>query len=461
MENEKKRPDRTEKTRRQRKPKPPKPYQKPGRRVIEWGKNILIVLLTCSALWLANRAQFLRPINGMFQGSETVQPAAGQEDSEDRAEAARPLRAAASLPGGADLGLYGALYDTAACDTLYGQVAGVLAETLSNAETPLRIDREQWENTLESVPCVLLDFQGQIPLSVLTGWLTGEAGESDTLVRRLALAVADGRVVLAYRDEGTGNYLLSRSEVANPAHLQEGVNALSGNGAVYAFQSEVYSDLDPNTLLLADTPAPAVYAASNPESGGRASLEELIEDLSLAITSNGIYRGADDEWVARSETGTLRLSDRGVAVFETGEASTDRFLLSGGLYEQTEVCRQLVHAAMEGKIGQGRLYLRDIVQTDGGMEVNFGLSVDGIPVIPETGAAAQVVVQNGRIERMELHLRSYTRTESTSVLLPPRQAAAALRAEGLSGQEMLLSYSDTGGDLMEASWAANRPSGQE
>lgn len=45
------------------------------------------------------------------------------------------------------------------------------------------------------------------------------------------------------------------------------------------------------------------------------------------------------------------------------------------------------------------------------------------------------------------------------MVLPVRQAAAAMEAEGLEGQELLLVYLDGGGDTVSASWAAadNRP----
>ena len=41
----------------------------------------------------------------------------------------------------------------------------------------------------------------------------------------------------------------------------------------------------------------------------------------------------------------------------------------------------------------------------------------------------------------------------TSLVLPPRQSAAALLAKGLEGQELLLTYSEAG-DAAAAGWSA-------
>ena len=53
-----------------------------------------------------------------------------------------------------------------------------------------------------------------------------------------------------------------------------------------------------------------------------------------------------------------------------------------------------------------------------------------------------------------LYLRSYSAVGESSAVLPVPQAAAALQAEGLEGRELLLVYSDGGGDTLTAGWAA-------
>lgn len=435
------------------------------RRLTELGKDLLIVLLTLSALWLAGQNQMLGPITRALRGEEASIPNAGSAGTEEREEAARPLRIAARLPGSGENVICGILYDEAASDALFTQVGGVLAETLSGAVTPEAVTREDWENTLQNVPGLMLDFHGEVPLSVLSGWLSGNPILLSSPVRRILLAADADAVAVIYRDEESGFYQRLRSEVANPDHLLDVLNGLTENGAFYAFQSDTYALLDPDTLLPANSPEPVVYTASNPVNGGSASLDELMQNLGLPVNANGIYRGADSEWVARSGSGTLRLSDRGVAVYEAGEGNEDRFRLGGGqaasLYEQVEACRRLAVSAMSGRIGEGRLGLQSVEETDQGLEVFFGISLNAVPVVSSEGSAARFLIQNGRIERFEMVFRSYTRTDETTVVLPPRQALAALEAEQLSGCELVLIYSDTGADRVEASWAAGRGGGEE
>ncbi len=426
------------------------------RRLIELGKDILIVLLTISALWLAGRNQMLGPLTRLINGEETQLPVAGQTAGKDLWEGIRPLRIAARLPGEEESAICGILYEEAACDTLFGQVAGVLAETLTGAVTPEAVTREDWENTLRQRPGLMLDFQGQIPLSVLSGWLTGTPILLNSPVRRVLLAAEADGVSLTYRDEETGWYQRIRSREASPDRLLEALSPLTENGAFYAFQSDTYSDLDPDTLLPANPPVLPVCAASNAAGGGRSSLEELMENLELPVNANGIYRGADSEWVARSGSGTLRLSDWGVAVYEAGEGAEDRFSLGSdpSLYEQVDTCRRLTFSALSGRVGQGRLGLISVREMDQGLEVRFGVSLNAVPVVSSEASAARFLIRDGRIERFELVLRSYTATEEVTMVLPPRQALAALEAEQLSGAELQLIYRDTGADRVEVSWAA-------
>ncbi len=435
------------------------------RRLVELGKDLLIVLLTLSALWLAGQNQMLVHITRALKVEETAVPQTGGIAPEDRSETVRPLRIAARLPGDSDSAICGILYDETACDSLFGQVAGMLSETLSEAETPEGVTRNEWEELLQTQPGLMMDFQGAIPLSVLSGWLSGNPIALDSPVRRVVLAVESGTVTVTYRDEGNGFYRRIRSQVANPDHLLDILGQLTENGAFYAFQSEEYAILDRDTLLPADSPQPMVYTASNPVEEGSASLESLMENLGLSVNANGIYRGADSEWVARSGGDTLRLSDDGVAVYEAGEGTEDRFHLGGGqdpsLYDQVEACRRLAVSALSGRIGEGRLGLLSVRETEQGLEVRFGVSLNACPVVASQGNGARFLIRDGRIERFEMVFRSYVPAEEVTQVLPPRQALAALEAQQLSGKELLMVYNDTGSERVEAGWAAGRGAGEE
>lgn len=427
------------------------------RALVEGCKDILIVLLTCSALWLLPRTQLLGSLNGLLQ-EEAPQVSTGQTQTETRAEAARPLRMMAMLPVGS--ARYGVQYDETACDILFQQVAGPLREVLSSAGTPEPITRRAWESALTTAPSVCFDFQGEVPLSVLTGWLSGEPGQLTADVRRVALAVWNDGLALYYRDEKTGAYYRCRSEVADPVRLEDTLAGLNGNGSYYAFESEQYDMLDPDTLLNEEVRERAVYSVSNPVPGEREVLEALADELSFTINANGVYYAG--EWVARSENDTLRLSNRGVMDYLAGGAESIHFLTSGeSLFDAVETCRQLAVTALGPRCGQARLYLLSAEETQQGIDIRFGYCLNGSPVWMKEGYAARFLVNGGRVSNFTLNFRSYTDMGTTCSVLPPRQAAAALEAMGQTGEELALVYLEQEDETLAAGWVAAERSFEE
>ena len=431
------------------------------RRAVEALKDVLIVLLSCSAVWLALRTPLAAPLRGLLQ-EERPQSLTGQGQPVGRAEAAVPLAMVANLigtaglPEGSEGARYGVRYDQTACQELFQQVVGPLAETLSSAAAPEQVTPEQWQVALTSATGIYMDFQGHIPMPVLVGWLSGGETGLTATVRRLALAAGEGGIELYYRDEGDGNYYRCRSQVADSFALEEALSGLTDNGAFYAFESELYAGLDPDTLLLPEAPAPAVYAASNPMSTAQETLEALVQDLGFSLNSTSFY--STDEQVARSGDDSVRLSDRGVAqyVYE-GRDGKGLFPVpyqGGELFDSVETCRQIALSAMGTRCGEARLYLLSVQRTDRGLEIDFGYSLNGIPVLLDQGYAARFLVSGRQVVQFSVYLRSYTASGNTSLVLPPRQGTAALLARGLEGEELLLTYTDGGGDAVQAGWSA-------
>ena len=264
------------------------------------------------------------------------------------------------------------------------------------------------------------------------------------------------RVELYCRDEGDGAYYRCQDQVADPFSLAEALSGLTDNGAFYAFESELYRDLDPDTLLLPGAPAPQVYAAANPASGGQPALEALVRDLGFSLNSTSFY--STDEQVARSGDDSVRLSGRGTAQYEGGEGSGLFPILrqgsAGPLFDSVETCRQTALSVLASRCGEARLYLISVEERPEGWEIDFGYSLNGVPVLLERGSAARFLVRGGQIVQFSLNLRSYTSAGSASLVLPPRQGAAALEARGLKGSELLLTYTDSGGDTVSAGWSA-------
>ena len=156
----------------------------------------------------------------------------------------------------------------------------------------------------------------------------------------------------------------------------------------------------------------------------------------------------------------VRLSDRGTAQYQyEGRKGDGLFPVrqqgsTDGLFSAVETCRQIALSAMAARCGEARLYLMSARGAEGEWEIDFGYSLDGIPVLTEGGRAARFVVEDGEVVQFSLYLRSYVNSGTTSLVLPPRQGAAALSAQNLTGEELLLTYIDGGGDTLTAGWSA-------
>lgn len=150
--------------------------------------------------------------------------------------------------------------------------------------------------------------------------------------------------------------------------------------------------------------------------------------------------------------------------YEPAAEGSDRYLLSGGgVYEAVEGCRDLAQQAVDAVGGEERLFLMSARETgQGGWEIQFGYSLDGVQVrLGEDGWAARFTVEQGQITGFQLRMRCYTDTGTTTVVLPERQAMAAMEAKGHENEELLLVYLDTGAEMVTASWAGRQRAERE
>ena len=116
-----------------------------GRRLLEIGKDILIVFLvlvnvTLAIMCLPTKtltqtkwlASALRPFAGLFGLNEAELTYTAPATGSAFIGAAQPIAVTLST----EAGRQSAQYDFAALDTLYGQYGGLLAQALESAETP-------------------------------------------------------------------------------------------------------------------------------------------------------------------------------------------------------------------------------------------------------------------------------------------------------------------------------------
>lgn len=443
------------------------------RRAVELCKDALILLLTCSALWLAGKTQLLAPLDNLL-GEDRPQTAAGQDQMGTQTGSVLPMAMVVNVPGDGTLaqgtGLpgekegirAGLVHNQTACQELFQQVAGVLVEAMSGGITTQTIDRGAWETALTQRLGVYMDFQGEIPMPVLAAWVSGGSTQLQGTVRRMILAGEEDGIVLYYRNEEDGNFYRCTCEMGDVEALEKVLTSFTDNGAFYAFESEEYQVLAPDTLLFPNTPELETYTASNPVNGGEDSLRELVQDLGFSLNSTSFY--STDEWVARSGDDSVRLSDRGTVEYTAGDDNSTLPVIAedgNSLYQSVETCRKIAVSLMNGRCGDARLYLSGVQETKDGLEVEFDYSLNGIPVCFDQGSAAHFTVLNGRIVQFTMWLRSYASSGTTSAVMPPKQALAAFSALDLEGQELLLTYTDGGGDMVSAGWAARQEAVKE
>lgn len=424
------------------------------RLVIETLKNLLIVVLITSALWLMGESRMLQMsgvVGGEYRNEGMPVSVPG------RSQLARPMHMVVISRGGC----YAVQYSAQELDELFDRVAPLLNEALAGAQQPQPMLPEQWEQALGSAPGVYFDFQGSIPMQVLTAWLCGqEKVELTASVRHLLLTVdeEDG-VQLAYRDETDGRYFVCPAQLVNLNHLRSVVDQMVPNGAIFACQAANYRVLAPHTIISAQTPRLREYAASNPlPNNDRERLNRLLENLSFPLGITTIYETPEGVR-ARSGNDTLSVSREGlVTYYSTREEA--RYPVAAGegnsaLVAAVDEAVKLVRGALDPWRGEADLYLErmETVARDS-WRLQFRYALNDTPVqVSRRGYAATVLVEDGYITEFELQLRTYSQMEQDALILPQVQATAVVQQLGREGSRLQLRYQDSG-ELVRPGWVA-------
>lgn len=449
-------------------------------RLLEFGKDLLIVLLALSAIYLTVRGQWSGTESGVGWLSGVLSflnGGGGSETTTDHAQGqvmdVRPLRMAVSVAG---VGTYGAQYDIAAVDKLSDKMFGLLGEALGSAGEPKTVSEQVWRDALTKQSNVYYDFQGQMPLAALYAWT--EAGSGGALAgestRRLLLAEdGAGALTLYYNNESTGLYYACETSSALNGHLQTAVvnYATGADDKTFAFEhrtGEGYEKLAPYVMLSKGSTVSArtVYRSDNPIVGGRSDENRvaMMEALSFHPQANTSYV-AGGKQVVRDGADTLAVYDNGAVDYHGAAAEAPKYPIGSGqeptLLELVEGTYHLAAASVGAYCGDSRtvgIYLQGVTRLDSGQwQVDYGYQVDGAVVqLGGEGYAARFLVSDNRVSDFYLVLRRYTATEESVSLLPELQAAAAMGALEADGKELLLAYVDGGGteETLYPSWIA-------
>lgn len=428
-----------------------------GFRLPEWVKNLLIVLLSCSALYLFT-------LTPLYLNSP-LRDWTAQLLDRGQSETANPLSLAAVLqPARIAIrnvsGCYGVQYDVAAADDAYAQTSALLETALSSAQAPQLVAEDRWRQALTGSG-IYFDFCGDVPLSAL---VSGESAAADSLTasaRKLLLALEEDHVFLYYQDSGSGLFYVCTTTLNGSDHLLPIVESFTPNGAFFAFEDARYQRCDPYTLISSSVPSPQEYTVSVPlNTEDTDTLGQVLAALSFSGPSVNSYQLGTDT-IYRSNEDTLQLTGDGVLIYQGNSnaryptVSEDETLT---LKNAIETSRSLTAPTLEALCGGARLYLLSAVQSGATITVTYGYSLDGAGVwLDELGWAAQFVFTGGVLTDFTLRFRTYTATGTTTLVLPPLLASAAMTALDKEQGELLLSYRDTegAGSTIAAGWIAN------
>ncbi|MEG2455618.1 MAG: hypothetical protein RSC08_05115 [Oscillospiraceae bacterium] len=420
---------------------------------LEGLKSLLILLLSCSAIFLVSRTPISSgfrptvPVPGRTPPPATVGPSV---------VSTRPVRLVVTQVEGDHVRHYGVQY--VSDDPLYSAVLPLLSEAVASAGEPQKIPESAFRAALQS-ESVYCDFLGAVPLDTLALWLTGApvpSLPSDSLVRRLCLSAQGDGVALSYQDETTDLFYSCHLSADLSPRLSLLADAQSGNRAHFAFQLDAsYEDLSPYTLVLPDPPVPLVYAAENPMGAVDSALlsavqQDVLRAFSFHQQTSAIYPIPDG--VAINEGGdTLRLKADGTLAYYASDL-TDVRIPAGE--NPVETVRALAEATVGTHCGSARLYLSAVSTTEKGFSVSFDYLLDGAGVqLAQDSHAATFTVEDAVVVDALLNFRAYTPTEQKTLLLPELQAAAAATALDAGPGELLLRYEDTGSATVSAVWS--------
>ena len=420
------------------------------RRIVEWGKNVLIALLTLSALILLTMTPLVQD-SGLTALFSTGQTAGGASDVSAQPGMVMPARLAVYLDGER----YGLQYDDEAMAERFAAFGPLLGEALSGAGEPAPLTESGWRDSL-CRPGAYFDFAGEVPLSALARWLGGEACPLEGSVRRAALCAGEGdEVALCWQDAGSGGFYTCSTTLSRALHLDPALETAAPNGASFAFENDELSGLlDPSTLITEEERTGAQYAVTTPLSTA-AGMEALLSALSFnsqnhAPGSSGeVYLdGADRLVVQDGSTVTYRAAQGEKYPVESrdGAATAD---------QAADGARALAERALSSLCGDARLYLLSAEEYGGGWRVRFGYRLGGCAVyLDDEGWAAEFMVQGGYITGFTLRVRSYAADGETVLLLPIDRAAVLLPDLTEEKRELVIRYRDGGGQTVSPSWEA-------
>lgn len=402
----------------------------------EWLKNILIVLLACSLVFLTftaylNNLHPARRADRSVSDTELTPSETGQVQT-----AATPLAISVCGPDGRST----ALGDRTALDTAYNHYAGLFGMALETAGPPQTMEQAQVEAVLSgsSVYCA---YANPLPLPALARWLGTETALTGS-AQWLALVLEGGGVSLCY---GGGETAFRCATGADPEPLSLRLSAAGSDGSCFVYETGGFDGAAPLSLLksLDET----TLSGGSVSSGlTETRLNDIAETLGFNPYSDSSYKTSDGTAVYSEGGRSLRLSPYGEIQLSPGDTG----LISAASTEaadQIEAARALIAAICGSDPGEAQLACTGYARDGDVTTLRFDYVLGGVLVQQADGSAAEAVFDRTALTGLHLLVQTYALSEDTIRLMPPRQAA--LLAEG---RLLTPAYCDGGDGSLTAGW---------
>jgi len=420
-----------------------------AKKMIEWGKTALIVLLTVSALLLGwqtgifNDFLLTLPVFGSVAGLMGGGTGTAMSSGTVLKEAARPLSIVITNEEGER---YGIKYDVDERNATYERTRRLFTEAFGSASVPQEISEEQWRESLGGAG-VFFEYATPIRLSVLDKWLGAQMPETmqDLYLRRMFVAFGEDRSRLYYQDHSSSLFY-GTDTVSSAGKAQELENFVS-NGAVFAYETGITgAENAPYMLLIPGSYHPNIraYAAGSPD-------ELLAYGLTALGHVNELYRtyfGPDNTLVCVGTQFRIMMQTDGRLWYRRTDGLPSQELLpSLSKSEMIEAARMIVFDSISAVSGNAEVFFESYEQAGDVLHVHFGYFIAGGRVhMYDDRHAAMITFTSGIVTEVDLNFRNFIFSGEYTRLLPERQTLAA------AGNEFMLYYSDTGAEILHPSW---------
>lgn len=328
-------------------------------------------------------------------------------------------------------GRLSAAYDDVMLDTVYGKVKHVLQEAVTTAERGVVVDEETWLRAIQTAPSILCDYQCDVPMSVFSFWMG--RSEQKTFepyrVRYLCLAEIDGTVYLFGKDRAGETRFCFLTRVSEQ-RLVENIDLMEPNGIMLSVEQEKKGQAE---LLLSDkTQIPVLTSRNFVATLEDAKINDLLKAMNFNPNTVSRHVEQDGTRIFVEDISTLKITTDGKLMYS--DLREDAGFSSGlvisaeeiSLWSKVEAARELISSLDRYSQSQDRIYLENVVESSGSVEVSFRREMDGIPIdCAENGYCAKVKITGNRMTEVEFLLLGFESGVTTSSVLPATLVAAS------------------------------------